>query len=308
MYNQESKYKKINYCINCNKNGHVRKRCDMPIISNGIISFYIKNFNNCKKKELEDYICININKKKIMDDIELVNINEDIQFVMIQRKHSLGYVEFIRGRYNENNLNDYFDKNALPSINYLIEQMNEEEINNIITKNFDELWDKLWGSDNKKNNKYHNEYILSKNKFDSVKINYIVLDFLKSKYCFNEWGFPKGRRNQYETDLACALREFEEETNITKNNIYVLEECEFIRETMIGTNNRPYIHNYFLALLKDDIIDKKYNNEVGDIGLMNIGECLNIIRPYHNEKIKIIKFIYSMIDDYLKNIKKLENI
>ena len=71
---------------------------------------------------------------------------------------------------------------------------------------------------------------------------------------------------------------------------------------MIGTNNIPYIHNYFLGLLKEDIIDKKYNNEVGDIGIMNIEECLNIIRPYHNEKIKIIKLIYSLINKYLKDI------
>ena len=32
-----------------------------------------------------------------------------------------------------------------------------------------------------------------------------------------EWGFPKGRRNYQENDLACALREFQEETGYIKD-------------------------------------------------------------------------------------------
>ena len=56
---------------------------------------------------------------------------------MIQRKHSLGYIEFIRGRYNEKKLNNdnAYCNNFYPSINYLIEQMNEDEITNINTTN-----------------------------------------------------------------------------------------------------------------------------------------------------------------------------
>ncbi len=35
-----------------------------------------------------------------------------------------------------------------------------------------------------------------------------------------EWGFPKGRRNNQETDLDCALREFKEETEYLQNDCY----------------------------------------------------------------------------------------
>ena len=38
-----------------------------------------------------------------------------------------------------------------------------------------------------------------------------------------EWGFPKGRRNFNETDLNCALREFNEETGINMKSIKLLE-------------------------------------------------------------------------------------
>ena len=36
----------------------------------------------------------------------------------------------------------------------------------------------------------------------------------KSKYLYEEWGFPKGRKQIYESTRECAEREFEEETNI----------------------------------------------------------------------------------------------
>ena len=302
MYIVEKK-KKINYCINCNKYGHVQKKCDLPTISNGIISIYINNFDVINKKKLEVYISENIEKINIDNEIDKINlndINENIKILMIQRMHSLGYIEFIRGRYNEkklNNDNEYCN-NFYPSINYLIEQMNEEEINNINTKTFDELWTNLW---NNNNNKYLNEYLSSKYKFDEIKLNYSSNDFKKSKYFFNEWGFPKGRRNQYETDLICALREFEEETNINEKNIHMFDNCNHIRETMVGTNGITYIHNYFLALLNDDEIFVHKNNEIGDIKIMNIKECINLIRPYHLEKIKIIKIVYCLINNFLIN-------
>ena len=303
MYIVEKKIKKTNYCINCNKYGHVQKKCELPTISNGIISIYINNFDEINKKKLDIYISENIGKIDIVNEInniKLDEINENIKILMIQRKHSLGYIEFIRGRYNEKKLNNdnAYCNNFYPSINYLIEQMNEDEITNINTKNFDELWINLW---NNNNNKYFNEYTSSKHKFDEIKLNFNALEFAQSKYFFNEWGFPKGRRNQYETDLVCALREFEEETNINENKIYMFDNCDHIRETMVGTNGITYIHNYFLALLNDDKIIVHKNNEIGDIKIMNIRECINVIRPYHLEKIKIIKIVYCLINNFLNN-------
>ena len=33
------------YCSNCNKRGHTYRKCNEPIISNGIIGFFIEDFN-----------------------------------------------------------------------------------------------------------------------------------------------------------------------------------------------------------------------------------------------------------------------
>ena len=71
---------------------------------------------------------------------------------MIQRKDSLCYIEFIRGKYDVFNI-DY--------IQILIDKFTLDEKRNIINKNYDELWSTLWMidiNDIQKNNDYNKGY------------------------------------------------------------------------------------------------------------------------------------------------------
>lgn len=293
--------KKNFYCTNCNKKGHTYKKCLEPIISNGIISIQIENFDKNMIKNLELFINNNFTSKLYNNlNNKICEINNKIKFLMIQRKSSLGYLEFMRGRYN---LSD--DLN----IQYLFEQMTQSEIDNIINKDFDNLWNDLWDINNIKNKNHYKEYIISRQKFYELKLQKI--DFIKNinpKFGFNEWGFPKGRRELYENDMICAIREFEEETSIDEKKYYILENCKKIKENLIGTNGINYQHNYFLALLNTNKInaniindDGKENKEIGDIRLMTYNECITVIRPYHNSKLKIIKTLYCLINDFIQN-------
>ena len=54
---------------------------------------------------------------------------------MINRKDSLCYIDFIRGKYKLNNI-EYIKK--------LISRMSNDEINNIKNKTFQDLWINLW--------------------------------------------------------------------------------------------------------------------------------------------------------------------
>lgn len=330
--------KKNYYCSNCNRKGHTFKNCTEPIISNGLIAIYIKNFNSNLIPYLENYIVknlkifnntynkktyssnykkiilsktdsdLNYNFKKWFEEnennkilsIDIQNdINDDIQFLMVQRKHSLGYMEFMRGRYTIEDIN---------SIIYLIKQMTPNEIEDIINKDFDNLWNCLWDLNNIKNKNHHKEYIQSKQKFYQIKLNNpnILID-TKPLYGFNEWGFPKGRRESYESDLVCAIREFEEETNLKENNYTLLEKCKSIRENLTGTNGIYYAHNYFLSIINDNLSHKDdKNHEIGQTKVLNIIECLERIRPYHKNKIRIIKNIYKVINNFLQEYSQFE--
>ena len=98
-----------------------------------------------------------------------------------------------------------------------------------------------------------------------------------------EWGFPKGRHNNQEKDLLCALREFEEETGISKNNILVIENLLPFEESFIGTNHKSYKHKYFLAYSNENNSDFTLENfqksEVSKLEWKTIDECLESIRP-----------------------------
>jgi 8-oxo-dGTP pyrophosphatase MutT (NUDIX family) len=304
-YEKTITIKKNFYCTNCNKKGHVYKNCLEPIISNGIISIYIDNFNKENFDSLEKYISLNLYpslrlKKNINFDIQNIkNQNSNIKFLMIQRKNSLGYLEFIRGRYDENN-----DQN----INYIFEQMTQNEIQDILTKDFDFLWNDLWDVNNIKNKNHYKEYMTSRQKFYELKLNKSdIINNLKPKYLYNEWGFPKGRRELYESDIICAIREFEEETNIKENMYNLLESCSKIKENLVGTNGVNYLHNYFLAILNTDKINNidSTNREIGNIKVMTYNECIENIRPYHINKLKIINILYELICNFLESYNKI---
>ena len=294
--------KKNYYCTNCNKKGHTYKKCNNPIISNGIICINLsmdETVNETFNKNLEDYINKHFNSKIYSNIvIDKTTINKNIKFLLVQRKNSLGYLEFMRGRYDENN-ND--------NITYLFEQMTQLEIDDIMKKDFDLLWTELWDENNIRNKNHHKEYTVSKQKFYELRLN--KLDYIKQInpiFNFNEWGFPKGRREPYESDLVCAVREFEEETNLKENDYTILENCKKIKENLIGTNGINYLHNYFLALLSnlhchdiDKGINKGSSREIGDIKYLDYDECISLIRPYHLNKIKIINVIYTLVDEYL---------
>ena len=323
-YNQTGKniYKNF-YCVNCNAHGHTSRSCKIATISNGIIAFHI-NFNgiqkNIKESELilkigeviknefkennkscarNDYKTYSIYRNYVQENMIKEKINENIKFLMVQRKNSLGYIEFIRGRYNLSNL---------PSVINLFEQMIESEIRDIINNDYHTLWLNLWQNDAscdlKKNTVISNEYKKSKLKFESLKKSYInIILNAKTHFSFNEWGFPKGRRKPYESDLACGIREFEEETKQSENTYQIIDNCIQIRENLVGTNDIFYIHNYHLAYLKSDELNFNITSdnikEIGDIKLFNVNECLKFIRPYHYNKINIIKNIYEIINNFL---------
>ena len=140
----ELKYKnklKKYYCCNCGKYGHRYSKCNEPIISLGIIAIKIINkddYNNLNNFFKSCSFHFNLLKSNSINNNVLLNFDKSInsiKFLLIRRRKTLGYIEFIRGRYNENNINEY---------TYLFEQMTKTEIEYIKNNDFDKLWHDLW--------------------------------------------------------------------------------------------------------------------------------------------------------------------
>jgi len=130
-----------------------------------------------------------------------------------------------------------------------------------------------------------------------------IVENSKTQWNETEWEFPKGRRNNKEKDLECALREFEEETGINKNKINVVENISPFEEIFIGTNHKSYKHKYFLAYMEEEneeMADLEHYQvtEVSKIEWKTIDRCLESIRPYNLEKKKLITNINKVLEEY----------
>tara|TARA_B100001142_G_C14239169_1_gene618623 strand:- start:276 stop:1088 length:813 start_codon:yes stop_codon:yes gene_type:complete len=260
---------KIVYCTNCGKNGHNYKNCKNPIISYGVMLF---------KKELDDF-----------------------KLLLVQRKDSIAYIEFIRGKYSITNTTKLFN---------ILENITKNELANILNYDFDYLWNTLWSSniDSTSLKKFEKEYSASFKKFNYIKsrsntINiYDIIKVLNITYNETEWGIPKGRRNLNELDIEVANREFQEETNLSSDDYTIINSISPIRERFLGTNKLKYDHIYYIAITNKDInpiINRNNINqiiEIKNIKWFNRDSAVKIIRKYETEKKKIIHIGFNIIN------------
>lgn len=301
--NKKKVPKKNIYCVNCGNAGHYYKNCIEPIISYGLIDIKIDNLLEDDKDKLKE-----LYTKDKIDILDIPGIHyqdnifkfkyyrDNIKFLLIRRKHTLGYIEFLRGHYRIDNID---------GIIYLFKQMIKDEIDNLKKYSFDELWIELWG---KSINNKDLEYKKSKTKFDKLltgDVDILNLQFyienIKPQWDFPEWGFPKGRRNNKENDIECAKREFNEETGIDNSNYKIMDTINPMIENFIGTNGIKYRHIYYICMSENNYIDlSNYQyDEIGDIGWYSYNDILRLIRPYHTKRIKIISELYMYIMNIL---------
>ena len=205
-------------------------------------------------------------------------------------------IEFFIGKYN------IYDTNYIKKI---YSMMSAEEINLIHTKDFDFLWNYIWCNNKKLMHRYRKYFDFAKERFEKMKI--IVKEFPISNFHEPEWGIPKGRRKNKESNFDCANREFCEETGLNKLNYEILN-IKPIREQYKSTNSVNYRHYYYLSELNDyDIklfIDEDNKNqfyEIRDIKLLNFENAIKKLRPYQKEKIKILKNVKKMIKFLILN-------
>ena len=111
-----------------------------------------------------------------------------------------------------------------------------------------------------------------------------------------------------ENEYGCAMREFQEETNISPNDIYTIRNLEPLAEIFTGTNSVKYCHKYFIAHVPTHIADSiqiasKQDNphmyqEVGAIRWCSLEEALALIRPINVEKRNMILRVDALLKEF----------
>ena len=274
------------HCNNCGINGHTFNNCKFPITSVGIIAFRY-------------------------------NSKEELEYLLIRRKDTIGYIEFIRGKYTLNN--------KLYLLN-LISEMTLLEKDKLRHNDFDTLWFGLWGDC--VSNQFRSEEKNARDKFDALKLGITCkasasdvnartsietgsssetsynLDSLiiesGTSWLEPEWGFPKGRHNNLEKDLTCGLREFEEETGYPTHCVKVIQNMLPYEEIFTGSNYKSYKHKYYVGHIHPSQEPyKPYQaSEISKLAWCTYAEALQLIRPYNLEKIAVLKKINTVLEKY----------
>jgi len=265
---------KPHICRNCGYQGHLYRECPHPITSFGIICYRKTPINT-------------------------------IEYLLIQRKDSLCFMEFIRGKYDIKNTK---------YIKELLSRMTSTEHNSMFTMSFEDLWNYIWYQPYIQ--KQTSEFNHAKLKFTSLKDGVEIdnefislqnlIDDCNSIYNEPEWGFPKGRRRIREADVQCAVREFNEETGIGHREITLQENMPPYEEIFFGTNNILYRHVYYVSKMNytdSNTIDVNLSNinqvrEVRAIKWLSYEDVLKRIRDYNTERKNIFKDVHRKINDF----------
>jgi 8-oxo-dGTP pyrophosphatase MutT (NUDIX family) len=270
-------------CRNCGHLGHLYKDCPYPISSFGII---------CYRIEPE---------------------TKNIEYLMIQRKDSLCFMEFIRGKY---------DLKKIDYIRQLLGGMTHQERDGLLCTQFEELWNHVWYQPNIP--RHTTEFNQAKTKFITLKkgfyndTKYINMQLLiqssVSTFTEPEWGFPKGRRRIREEDIHCALREFSEETGLPSTDVILDEDFNKYEEIFFGTNFILYRHVYYVGYIptygdKSILVDTTNINqarEVRSIEWFTYEESMRHIRDHNKERKNIFKEIHRKLVEKLAFVENEE--
>jgi 8-oxo-dGTP pyrophosphatase MutT (NUDIX family) len=252
------------FCNNCGERGHIFKDCTEPTTSCGLIL---------------------LNKPSLPTDPDKISI------LMVRRKHSMAYTEFIRGKY---------DPLDIEYVKRLLSNMTVGEQMMISETEFSELWTSHWGV-----GRDHHSYEYEKSKKQFVTLN--IIETLKEVgvgFTEPEWGFPKGRRIHKESDIDCAIREFKEETNISRSS-YVVCKNLILDEQFTGTNGIQYKHIYYIALLRDPnaidllkLLNEEQQKEISSISWKTMTQCRTQTRPHYIQRNTMLDSLKKLVHTF----------
>lgn len=302
------RYKKVR-CVSCSKEGHIYHECKGPFTSFGVVAIR-KDDGFISKGPVRHVV-----KKKCQmhqqtspDDILQPESQYNILYLMIQRKDTMGYIDFVRGKYpsvdpalkdccikcGTGKTDSQHPQHICPDCMTVMCNMCSPDSDlrsanpGVICKNCMlrqyllemtcEERERLatWTFEDiwnylwlNKGSRCYKEWPEAKKLFDALDIK-ALLESTVCSWTDAEYGFPKGRLNLREEPFDCAIREFCEETGYTREEFTILSNEPF-EENFVGTNGVAYRHVYYIGEINHGIGIPRVDSE----NIQQAGEVKN---------------------------------
>lgn len=203
----------------------------------------------------------------------------EIKYLLCQRRDTIEYTDFLRGRYTLSNLKTY------------VSLLTEDERNRILNYSFSDLWYDLWVNHHTK--LYKEIYPKAKTRFDT-NFELVKNMISETRPIVKEpvWGFPKGKQNSRESDINTAIREFKEESKLPigyKNIVNIPPAIE----TFKGSNGKMYSTFYYIAhtshkhhfkkIVLDGIRKDTISEEISNLCWVNLEEAKRLLPPWRRK-------------------------
>lgn len=200
-----------------------------------------------------------------------------IQILLVRKRSTYAFHTFVHSQYKSD------DTDAIMA---LFNKMTAEEKLDILSMNFNQIWYRIW-----LNTPFRTAfYYMCKHKFENTFLRdggKNLRAMIARSTCGNLiWEIPKGRRSRGESTLDCAIREFQEETNISKEQYRVV----FMPDRGAGPT-RSFTHQdegtvytnvYYMAVENAPIkINIDFHNEsqiveIGELRWMDISDIAKV--------------------------------
>ena len=277
------------YCLNCNKKGHRHKDCRFPINSYGLVVY-----------------------KGAAHATPVTPVAHDWRYLMIQKRYTPVYVELLRARYHNGSMLN------LKYLTAIIMALPLNERHYITSYEFDYLWHSLW----RWQGTTEQMQCIFEDMSHASTASICFKQSSESELCFAslfrdhpttllepDWEFPKGRREDGESDQDCAIRECAEETTLKSDDYKIFLDVKLFQEKFNGINHITYCNSYYLAELTNhdqpiyyDPAHFEQNREIRKIGWFTEAEVKQLINPEHKYRFSMFADIHQLVTNFKNKV------
>jgi ADP-ribose pyrophosphatase YjhB (NUDIX family) len=249
--------------------------------------------------------------------VNLGNVNYSSEVLLVHKRYTYEFNEFVNGNYIylHNDPSKFFIKKkyTIMSVEALLEHMTTDELLDIMSLNFEQMWYRICLNVDKEDPFYIKKFNKFKTEFLDYDNGKKLINMIKNTKFRGTllWEIPKGRKvNNKESDIDCAIREVEEETGIKKEDYKIIPNIK--KKVSYISNNVKYVFIYFIGIINNTFMKRRASaniyqrqsllkdiREISDIGWFNM-QYIKLFDNGNNQLEYVIKPSIKIVKNFVK--------